>query len=195
MVVLHLRITSNDFTLTEVESFIKTLSPLKYIVAQEIVPYNHYHCHFIYDINKWNDYQKRKLGKIVTDHFKLEGNKQYGISKDKGRSAVYTVKDGKFVSCGYTETEIDLLYSESSSKVSFKDTLRLLYDLVNSQEIDFETYCQRYILAHVEALKPLSDFRVESHFRTIFLGLNRGHIKFYASCMENKATQFSAFNY
>lgn len=189
MVELHLRITTNDFTLQQVESFISTLSPDKYIVAQEVVPYNHYHSHFNYECSNFTDYQKRKLGKIVTDHFHLtDGNKQYGISKDRGRSAIYTVKDGKFVSHGYTEMQIKELYAQSNTKLDFKATKKNLYDLVMSREITYIEYGRRYVTAHVEANKPVSEFRDIQHFRSVYLSLNTHKITPYA----DRQTRFAS---
>lgn len=190
MVELHLRITTSDYTLEQVESFIKTLSPDKYIVAQEVVPYNHYHSHFSYDISSFTDYQKRKLGKTITDHFNLtDGNKQYGISKDRGRSAIYTVKDGKFVSHGYSEAEIATLYAQSNTKLDFKATLKNLFELVSTREIDFKEYGRRYITAHVESNKPISDFRVNSHFKTVYLMSNPHKIFTYADRLTKYARE------
>ncbi len=57
MVELHLRLTTSRFTIEQVESFISQISPDKYIVALETVPYNHYHCHFIYEIATFTGYQ------------------------------------------------------------------------------------------------------------------------------------------
>lgn len=190
MVELHLRLTTNLFTLTQVEDFIKTLSPDKYIVAQEVVPYNHYHCHFVYECSNFTSYQKRKLGKIVVDTFNLtDGNKHYGISADRGKSAIYTVKDGKFVFKGYTEAEITTLYAQSNTKLDFKHTLKNIYDLVMTNEITYYQYCEQYITAHCDAMKPISNFRVEAHFKTICLVKKPWQISTYAKRMARHAEE------
>lgn len=194
MVELHLRITTDAFTLENVREFIVGVNVTKYIIGQEVIPYNHYHCHFDYDCGNFTQYQKKKLGKRVVEHFNLtEGNKQYGISQDRGNSEIYTVKDGKYIYEGYTPDQIQEFFSQSVSKITFKTLLenikKIYLDTVIQRYNDkpYQDYCYAYIEAHVEHHRPLSDFRIEAHFRSMYLLKFPGMIRTYTGNLMRNA--------
>ncbi len=183
MVYLHLRITTSNFTITQVEDFIKTLS-IKYIVGNEKKPYNHFHCHFEYDTETLTNHFKRKLGKNIATHFGITGNKQYSLTIDKGKSDIYTLKEGLYVYSGYTSDEISELAKQSTSKEKYTDGLKRINDeyLESSHEYmdnDFKKYTEKYLSYMVDNQKNISRFRLETIFTTMFLRKHPNNIKKY----------------
>ncbi len=130
------------------------------------------------------------MGKAVTEHFQLAGNQQYGISEDQGKSAIYTVKDGCFVYKGYSPEEIASLQSQSTTKIKFKDLIKNLREEFVNQQIDFQSYINSYITIHVDHTKPLSDFRLKSHFQSIYLLRNPEQITGYGRLFYEQIHQF-----
>ncbi len=196
---LHLRITTSDYTTEQVENFVKTLSE-KYIVAHEKKPYSHYHCHFEYNVDKFTQYARRKLGKSIAEHFDIKGNKQYSLTIDKGKSSIYTLKEGNFVYLGYTEDEIKILQEQSTSKESYTDGLKdINEEYLGNPDKTFSDYTNEYVSYMLKHNKNISKFRLESIFTTKYLQKESHNVKHFCSSnfqhISKRYTENWQFNY
>jgi len=198
-IAVHFRINARlDTPHERVVEFIKQLSiNTKYIIGLERIPHYHFHVHFIYESDsKLTDYRKKILNKQACEFFGIpHGKSLTSFAPDKGKSEIYCTKDNEFIYSGYSEEEIAEIYAQSSSKVSLKQQLDTLYQDLLSSKITFRKYCETFVKYKVTALKPLSDFQVEAHFRTVYLSVNPSHVQHYADSMLLKATQFLPHNY
>lgn len=176
---IHVRLTI-DNTLEEVENYIRTISPDKYIVAKETAPRTHYHCACFINKPELTQYVTRKMNKDIKAHFNITGLRKISISLDKGKSEVYCLKDGEFVTHGYSEAELETLESQSYSKVSKQKKRELIDQEYLDSKIEWRTYTRKYVAQMVEDNTQVSTYRLEAHFNLIILKKSPHQIKQYA---------------
>lgn len=176
---IHIRLTI-DNTLLEVEEYIKTLSPEKYIVAKESVPRTHYHCACFVNKPALTQYVTRDMNKKIKAHFKITELRKVSISLDKGKSEIYCLKDGEFVTHGYSDAELEALETQSYSKLSKKKRRQLIDTEYLEGKLTWKAYTRKYITQMVDDNTQVSTYRLESHFNLVSLQKSPHKIRLYA---------------
>lgn len=135
---------------TPKETILNDLKPhyKKIIISQEIASKQHYHILLTHEDSNSKNANQNLKNLLLKLYPQMKGNKDYAITETRQgtltRLAAYTVKDGDFISHGFTSEELKLfkmLSYKKYTKKEFSDSLNKIIEtwITNQKPSQFMT--------------------------------------------------------
>lgn len=166
MVLYHLRITT-DKDINWVYQLVFHISP-KFVVSKED---GHYHI--------FMDSQKeRKEIKIHLNGYDLVGNKSFSLTfvKKELKCLSYVLKEGDYMSLGFTDKELSIAFRLSHYKNGFKEKLELLEaDYIGGMA--FDEFAEKYVELKVDHNYNLNMSQIKGYLEKMRCKKNKNYIR------------------
>lgn len=161
----------------------------RFIVSVEHAERKHFHCMVSFqtmDIGK----NHQNVRNFVQKVFSVKKNKAYSISrvKTESRMAMYVVKDGSFMSSGFTEDELTSFRNKSYKKFTKKDFATELDD-IRCEYIDSRDTCkaiESIIVLKADYNQTFNQRTIESLIMTWRVKFDKDYLTSMARRIDNK---------
>jgi len=162
-------------------------SPFKlYIISEETSKKDVYHQHFVVGDYEITELQITEL--IRKSYPDLKGNKcvYVKIARNPKQLMKYTLKEGKFITKGFSKSFIDDACKMSRSKEHMKDEFIALEERLILKKIGMRKFMEDYIRLKVMHAQPLYDNHLIAYFKRMAIQSGELNVEDYSGTLYSR---------